>query len=68
LWTEGILGVFGWRSNLAMPKMGHIIVFSVAVWFTTTDTARRTFLAPCPTCHTLIFVPKLAISLALINF
>jgi len=57
-------GVFGWRPKLAMPKVSHAIVSSAAVWFTATAMARQTFLAHCPTCHRLIFMPSFATSVA----
>ena len=60
--------MLGWRPKLAMPRVGHATVPSAAIWFTVTAMARRTFLAPCPIYHRLIFVPKLTISLASVLF
>jgi hypothetical protein len=61
--SSSIVGLFGlWQ--LATPKVGYVIVFSVVVWFPATTMAYHTFLALCVTCHRLIFVSNFATSVA----
>ena len=55
--------MFSWTPKLVMLKVGHVTVSSAAVWFTVTAITFQIFLSPYPTCHRLIFVPKLATSL-----
>lgn len=58
-------GLFGSWPERAMPQVSHIMVFFfAAISFATTTTACCTFLAPYPTRHRLIFLPKFATSVA----